>query len=292
MIKRRRGWGSLLAIALPLLLWFVWAQLGSQTARLSLDRFNDWSTRDMPSVSIPLKQFYLKNKRPAAMGDVTLPEVPKNSGIKSWSIEADTRVLINLDAKINGRIVQLQLVPIVNSPNSIDYDCVSETSPIYVNNFCRASVVLSLDRIPAQLAENTRVVSNFPDVVTASGNKLAPGTPVGSVLVVPSDIADLDHCGYQCVKVQNCKKSRPLACSKTMTEGNSRWYEITATNILVRGDEIATLADADKICEQAIGAGSKVVTGSHITGSIKLGVNAEYWVHDDIVAHNNCWRRN
>ncbi|MES2825200.1 MAG: hypothetical protein V4732_16470 [Pseudomonadota bacterium] len=292
MMKRRRGWGSLLLIALPLLLWLVWAQLGAQTATISFDRFDGWYRSEMSKFSKPLSQFFHKNKRPAGPGDVTLPAVPQNSGIKSWAIQPDTTVLIELDAKIGGRAVQLRLVPIVESAKSFSYDCISET--IHVKNNCHGFDVRSIDGIPAQLAKNTQMISTFPDIVTSSGDKLAPGTQVGSVLVVPDDLAKLDHCGYQCVKIQNCKKSRVLACSKTMTEGNSRWYEIISSNTRIRGEDIATLADANKICEQSLGVGvdARVLRGSGITGVIKLDVTTEYWVHDDIATHNNCWELN
>ena len=129
----------------------------------------------------------------------------------------------------------------------------------------------------------------MPAVVSASGNNLGSGTAAGSVVVVPQNAQELSRCGFQCVKPQSCVTPRPLACSKTMDEGNRRWLEMAATADEHRGSALATLAAANSACEQSLGAGYQVLTGSHIDGVVKLPGGREYWVHNDVRTQANCW---
>lgn len=288
-MTKLRGWGSLLAIALPLLLWFVWSQLGAQTSRVELERYGDWQSRSMPAFVRNLAQFYLKNKRIARSEDVALPEVPPNSGIRSWSIQPDTTVVINLDASISGRPIRLHLVPVVETENWINYECVSEPPSLQLRNLCYTATIQSVADIPSQLVANSQVIKNLPDIVTSTGDRLSPGTPIGSVLVVPEDPLDLRHCGYQCVKLKKCTATRQIACSKNISEGGKRWTAIEPSGTQVAGSAIATRSEASNICEQALGAGFQILAATSVSGRINLDGGYEYWVHDDLRRENNCW---
>jgi hypothetical protein len=286
---RIRGWGSLFALALPLLLWYIWSQLGTQTARINMERYSEWQSKEMPALRRDLTEFYLRNKRIAGPGDITLPQIPHNSGIQSWSIEPDTTITINLDAIIKGQPVRLHLVPVVRSASSIDYECVTNISQVDLRNVCYAEKMQRTMDIPAQLDANRQVVGNLPDIISSTGERLAADTPIGRVLVVPQDPADLNHCGYQCVKPKSCTSTRQIACSQLKREGNTSWFVIEASNVQVKGGSISTRSQADHICEEALGAGFKILMATSVTGTIHLDGGYEYWVHDDLRKENNCW---
>jgi hypothetical protein len=285
-----RGWGLLLAIGAPLLVLFSWSRLGSETSRINLERYGEWSAgRSMLELMLPLQQHYAKYKRPAGPGDVQLPPVPKESGVKSWSIEPDTVLRVELNAKDDGRPVVLQYVPIVHTAASVNYDCVSAAPPVRVGRFCRADTLHSQADIPAQLAANEQALQNLPPIVNAAGAVIAPGA-AGSVLVVPANVASLESCGYQCVKPQGCVTPRPLACGRLVHEGNTTRFEITATDEAFTGSRFATLAEADQVCEQAGGPGTRVLRATSVSGYFnKLAGGNEYWVHDELRPANNCW---
>jgi hypothetical protein len=215
--------------------------------------------------------------------------VPANSGIKPWSIQPDATLLVVLGAKADGRAVQLKYVPVVRSATGIFYDCVSATSAVHVSRFCHAEVIRSEADIAAQLAENTRILESLPAVVSASGVELQAGTAMGSVVAVPDKPAELDHCGFQCVKPQSCITPRPLACSKIVDDDNGRRFVMMPTTTDYTGRQLATRSAADKACEQSLGDGYRVLRASGMSGSPKLAGGTEYWVHNDVRTESNCW---
>jgi hypothetical protein len=287
-MHRVRGWGLLLAVCVPLLLFFNWSSLGSEKSRVNLDRFNEWSGNHSAELIGPLVQHFMRHKKPAGPGDVSLPDVPKNSGIQKWALQPDTTLLLELDATVDGRKVVLRYVPLVRSATGILYDCVSATSAVQVGRFCQADVLHAESDIPAQLAANAQMLLTMPAVESASGVAIPAGTQAGTVVVVPQNAADLNHCGFQCVKPQSCVTPRPLACSKEIDTGNSGWLEIAATDY--RGNSLATRSAADAACELALGAGYQVLGTSRISGVFKLAGGLEYWVHNDTSPEKNCWR--
>jgi len=285
-----RGWGLLLAICTPLLILFSWNRLGNESSRINLERYADWSAVNVvPLLLRPLMQHYEAHKKLAGPGDLALPPVPKNSGAKSWSIQPDAVLRVELDAKDGGRPLVLKYVPVVRSANAVYYECVSGASPIKVGRVCGSDSLRSEADIPAQLQANERVLQGLPPLVTASGDALAATATAGSVVVAPENVADLEHCGYQCVKRQSCVTPRPLACGRLVAEGAMHYFSITATPESYRGSSFATRADADKACEAA-DAGATVLRASSISGRFKLAGGREYWVHDEMRTGNNCWR--
>jgi hypothetical protein len=292
-MSRLRGWGVLLAVCVPLLIFISWSRLGSEQGRINMERFEAWSATSLAIFMQPPSEYFLRTKQLAKPGDVTLPEIPKNSGIKSWAIQPDTTLLVQLDAKVDGSVVQLRYVPVVHGTTAIFYDCVSTTSQVYVRKFCYADSLRSPDDIPAQLAANEAAVKSLPAVVTASGDALAAGTLAGSVVVVPAKAADLNNCGFQCVKPQNCANARPLACVIAVSEktesGSSGTQHIVATPDNYRGTDLATRSAADKACVQAFGAGYSVAQSYSLWGSFKLTPGSDYWVHNSGAPQSNCW---
>lgn len=288
-MTRLRAWGLLLAVALPLLIFFSWSRLGGETARINLERYEAWAGSDAAALMRPLHAHYLKQRQPAAHGDLDLPAVPPKSGVKSWALQADSTLLVTLDAKVDGRVVQLRYVPIVRSATDIFYDCVSDTSPVQVGRLCRAEVLKSVADVAAQLEANAQVLATLPPVQTASGTALPAGTPTGSVVVVPATAQDLNHCGFQCVQPQSCVTPRPLACAKQVSEGNSGYQDVRATPDDVRGSQFGTRSAADAACAQALGAGYRVAQASSLGGVLALTGSNEYWVHNDLRTEQNCW---
>ena len=90
---RLRAWGLLLAVALPLLIFFSWSRLGGEKARINLERYEAWAGSDPAALMRPLHAHYLKQRQPAAHGDLELPAVPPKSGVKSWALQADSTLL-------------------------------------------------------------------------------------------------------------------------------------------------------------------------------------------------------
>lgn len=288
-MSRMRGWGLLLAVAVPLLIFFSWSRLGGETARINLERYEAWAGSDAAALVRPLHTYFLKQQQPAASGDLVLPEVPPKSGVKSWALQADSTLLVELDAKIEGRAVRLRYVPVVRSATGIFYDCVSDLSPVHVGRFCRGEVLKSVADVPAQLDANAQVLATLPPVQSASGAALAAGTPTGSVVVAPAAAQDLNGCGFQCVQPQSCVTPRPLACARQVTEGNSGYQDVSATPDDVRGSQFATRSAADAACAQALGTGYRVAQAGSLGGVFKLAGGREYWVHNDVRAEQNCW---
>jgi hypothetical protein len=273
---RMRGWGLLFAVGVPLLIFFSWSRLGNEKSRINLERFQEWSGGDASGIARPLQQYFVENKKLARPSDVVMPAIPPKSGVKAWAVQPDTTVLVELDAILDGRKVQLKLVPI-RGGNGVYYDCVSATSPVHVGRFCRADVLKSDTDIPAQLAANAQAPS--PQATAATG----------SVLVVPEKVSDLNDCGLKCVKRQSCVNPRPLACTKTVETTNSSTQDVVPTASDFSGNKFATRAEADQACEQALGAGYRVLSASSVYGTFKLGSGYEYWVHHGS-PERNCWK--
>ncbi len=284
-----RGWGLLLMICAGLLLAYSWSRLGPEKARQSLERYEAWSGKNPSALLGPPSQFFLKHRKLAGPGDLTLPAVPANSGVKAWALQADSTLRVELEGTAEGKAVVLRYVPIVRTATGIYYDCVSTAAPQLVGRVCQAEVLKSEASIAAQLDANAQVIANLPAVVSASGVELPAGTATGSVVVVPANAEALNNCGYQCVKPQSCATPRALACSRTVDEGNSRWLEVSATADDVRGNNFANRAAADNACAQALGTGFKVAVASSLGGVFKLNGGSEYWVHNDLRAEANCW---
>jgi hypothetical protein len=290
-MTRMRGWGLLLAVALPLLIFFSWSRLGDEKARINLERYAAWAGSDAGALMQPLRTYFLKQQKPAAAGDLELPAIPAQAGVKSWALQADSTLLVTLDAKVEGHAVRLRYVPIVRSATGIFYDCVSDTSPVYVGRLCQAEVLKSGADVAAQLDANAQVLATLPPVQSASGTALAAGTPTGSVVVVPAAAQDLNHCGFQCVQPQSCVTPRPLACAQEVSEGNSGHQDVAATPDDVRGSQFATRSAADAACAQALGTGYRVAQAGSLGGVFKLAGGKEYWVHNDLRPEQNCWPR-
>jgi hypothetical protein len=277
-------------VALPLLLWFAWSQLQARKSSVNLERFGEWLQTDSAQLMRPLLDFGVRYRRAAGPADVALPAIPNGSGVKAWSLEDDTVLRVELDAKVEGAPVVLKFVPVIRGANGFYYDCVSATSRLHVGKFCSADAVGSVADIAAQLDANEKVSATQPLVVSASGVDLPRGAAAGSVVVVPQNANDLRHCGFQCVKPQSCVTPRPLACAKTVDEENSGWTELVATSTDFRGDSFATRTQADKACAQALGAGYYVMPSGSIGGVVKLAGGREYWLHDQSFPPNNCWK--
>ena len=283
------GWGLLLGLGLPLLILFSWSRLGSETSRVQLERYADWSaTHITPKLLHPLDQYFRKHKALPGPGDVELPAVPKSIGVKAGSIQPDKVLRVQLDAKDDGRPVVLNFVPVMKSAEGVFYDCVSSASPVVVGRFCRSEWLRSVDDIPGQVAANERFIAGLPAIVGAGGAELRASS-IGSVVTVPADARELGNCGYPCVKQQSCVTPRPLACSLLVTEGNETRQEVIATRGDFRGSGFATSEDADRSCKEAQGEGSRVLRAGSMWGNFKLTGGNEYWVHDELRTENNCW---
>jgi hypothetical protein len=287
-MDRIRGWGWLLALALPLLVFLSWSHLGSSASRINLERYENSGGGDASRNEGTLVTFFNRNRRIAVAGDVTLPPIPPKSGIKAWNLEPDGVYKVEIDVKIDGRAVVLQFVPIVGS-RGVTYDCVSSTSGVHVGKFCLAYALKSIDDIPAQLQANLAAVKNLPAVIGTTGEAVPAGVLTGGALVAPAEVAALNDCGYRCVKPLSCANERPLLCFKTVDEGNARWQEFSATSAGYRGTNIASEAQANTLCEQAFGTGWGVAQASNLSGKHKMAGSSEYWVHDSVNRQGNCW---
>lgn len=296
-MTRLKGWGLLLGISIPLLFYFSWTRLQNEKARINLDRFA--ASGDVAGIGRVLTPYFLKNKKVAVAGDVELPAAAAKSGVKTWALRSDGVVQVELDAKVDGKLVSLLYVPVVRV-NNVVYDCLSTAPAQFVGKFCfaetmnvavvqgNAAKLAAL--IKTQLAANERAIDDAPAVLSASGNALPAGADTGSVVAVPAKVSDLDKCGFQCVKPQSCVTPRPLACGKLVTEGNSGYFAIAATNTDFRGKDVASRSEADKACEQSLGAGYRVLEASSISGKYQLSGDTEYWVHNGVQAEKNCWK--
>lgn len=294
-MTRLRGWGLLLGIALPALLFFNWQRLGAEKSRIQTERYEVWLGGQSAQLFQPLNNYFVKHLVPAAAGDVSLPPVPPDAGIKSWALQTDGTVLITLDFKFEGRPLRLRWVPVVrparyaSGTHRVDYDCVRSGPGDQVPRLCQGETLKTEADVPAQLAANATALENLPPVVSASGVALAAGADMGSVVVVPANANDLDHCGFQCVQPQSCITPRPLACGKIADEGGRRFFAVAATPDDHRATDFASRSAADAACAQGLGSGYRMVPASSLTGVIRLSGGREYWVHNDVRPAANCW---
>lgn len=296
-MPRLKGWGLLLGLCVPLLLYFSWSQLQAEKSRRNLERFE--SAGDIAGIARVLTPYYLKNRTIAVAGDVAIAAPPANSGVKTWALRADGVVQVALDAKADGVPIQLFYVPVVRI-NNVIYDCLSTAPASLVRKFCYADTLnvggsventTKLEAlIKTQLAANQQAMDQATAALATSG--ITAGSAAGSVVAVPSRVEDLEQCGFQCVKPQSCITPRPLACSKLTDTDNSSYLAITATTGDYRGSDLPTLSAADQACEQAAGAGYKVLLASSISGRFQLQGGNEYWVHNTMQTEKNCWTSN
>jgi hypothetical protein len=283
-----RGWGLLLVVSVPLLVLFSWSQLEASATRINLERYENWVGGDADGYTRQFTAFFQKTRKLPVAGDITLPPIPANSGIKAWSLQADGIYRVEIDAKVDGRAVVLQFVPLVRN-GVLWFDCVSSTSAVYVGKVCYAEVLKSEADIPAQLQANAQAMQRLPAVIGSTGEAIPEGTLTGSVLVAPAELSKMNDCGYQCVKPLSCANERPLLCFKTVDERNARWQEYSATGTGYRGTNLATVGDANKICEQSFGVGYGIAHAANLGGKFKITPLNEYWVHNDVNRQGNCW---
>jgi hypothetical protein len=294
-MTRLRGWGLLLAIAFPALIFFNWQRLGAETTRIQMERYEAWMGSQSAQLLLPLNDYFAKHLVPATAGDVSLPEVPANAGVKSWVLQADGTLLITLAFKFQGQPLRLRWVPVVrparyaSGMHRVDYDCVRSGPGDPVPRLCQGETVKTEAGIEAQLAANAAALENLPPVVSASGVALAAGADMGSVVVVPANANDLSNCGFQCVQPQSCITPRPLACGKLADESGRRFFAIAATAEDHRATELASRSAADAACAQGLGTGYRVVSASSLSGVFRLTGGREYWVHNDVRPAANCW---
>jgi hypothetical protein len=294
-MTRLRGWGLLLAIAFPLLIFFSWQRLGAEKTRVEMERYESWMGSQGAQLLLPLNDYFAKHLVPAAAGDVALPPVPDKIGVKSWALQADGTLLITLDFKFQGQPLRLRWVPVVrparyaSGTHRVDYDCVRSGSGDQLPRLCRGETIKTEADVEAQLAANAEALKNLPPVVSASGVALSPGADMGSVVVVPATASDLSNCGFQCVKPQSCVTPRPLACGKLSDDGAGRFFAIAATAEDHRASEFSSRNAADAACAQGLGDGYRVLSASSISGVFRLTGGREYWVHNDVRPAANCW---
>ncbi|MDZ7938492.1 MAG: hypothetical protein U5M53_09475 [Rhodoferax sp.] len=294
-MTRMRGWGLLLAIAFPVLIFFSWQRLGAEKTRVEMERYEAWTAEQSAQLLRPLNDYFAKHLVPAAAGDLSLPPVPAKSGVKSWVLQADGTLLITLDFKFQGKPLRLRWVPVVrparyaSGSHSVVYDCVRSGPGEPVPRLCQGETLKTEGDVEAQLAANAQALENLPPVVSASGVALAAGADMGSVVVVPATASDLNHCGFQCVKPQSCVTPRPLACGKLTDEGGGRFFAIAATAEDHRASDFASRSAADAACAQNLGTGYRMVPASSIGGVFRLTGDREYWVHNDVRPAVNCW---
>lgn len=294
-MARLRGWGLLLAIACPALIFFNWQRLGAETTRIQMERYEVWMGNQSAQLLMPLNDYFAKHLVPAVAGDMGLPPVPSNAGIKSWALQADGTLLITLDFKFQGQPLRLRWVPVVrparyaDGTHRVDYDCVRSGPGDQVPRLCRGETLKTEADVAAQLAANAAALENLPRVVSASGVALAAGADMGSVVVVPANASDLENCGFQCVRPQSCITPRPLACGKQTDEGGRRFFAIAATAEDHRASDLASRSAADTACAQGLGTGYRVVTAGSLSGMFRFSGGREYWVHNDVRPATNCW---
>ncbi|MBS7806784.1 hypothetical protein [Variovorax sp. PCZ-1] len=285
-MNRMRGWGFLLAIGVPLLIFFSWSRLGSQTSRINLERYENQGPGDSLQM---LSAHFKKTRQLPVAGNFTLPPIPPKSGIKAWSVQPDGVFKIEIDAKIDGQAVVLLHVPVVGK-NGVIYDCVSTVSRAYVRKFCLEESVKSVADIPAQLQANTVALNNLPPVIAATGEVLASGVLTGSAFVAQGDENTLNNCGYNCVKPLSCANERPLLCSKIMDQNHVRFLELRPSGSNHRAINLQSESLASQACEQSLGTGWAIARAGDLGAKGKAALSGEYWLHDDRDKERNCWR--
>lgn len=145
------GWGGLLALMLPLGVFFAWSGLGSQSSAASLELYEAHG----PTPIGPLTQFMKASRRVAVQGDVELGDPPKNSGFASWRLQSNGVLEVTLLARYEGKPIVLNYVPIAYKGN-VAYDCFNESSSLKTQRFCQADTLKSVADIPEQVHANAR----------------------------------------------------------------------------------------------------------------------------------------
>jgi hypothetical protein len=294
-MTRLRGWGLLLGIALPLLLIFNWQRLGAEKARIQMERYEAWLGGQSGQLFHPLNDYFVKHLVPATAGDISLPPVPTDAGIKSWALQPDGTLLMTLDFKFEGRPLRLRWVPVVrparysSGTHRVDYDCVRSGPGDQVPRLCQGETLKTEAEVGPQLAANAQALEKLPPVISASGVALAAGSNMGSVVVVPANTSNLNNCGFQCVQPQSCITPRPLACGKLVEEGGRTLYAIAATPEDHRASDLTSRGAADAACAQGLGPDYRVVSAGSLSGQFRLSGGREYWVHNDVRPAANCW---
>jgi hypothetical protein len=171
------------------------------------------------------------------------------------------------------------------SNSKLSFECGASELVARKLALCSNESLKTETEIQERLAQNAAFLKkNAP--TDASGAPLPAGMATGSVFVVPED--KTKDCGYQCVKSQTCASPRALACSRIFREGNASRFEIKAVGIDVRASQIASRAEADKMCSET-GADFRLASAASIWHSGDLSAGNEYWVHNDVSASKNCW---
>jgi hypothetical protein len=286
-MQRLRGWGWLLAVAMPFLVYISWAQLDSQASRKQLERFANWNIHGSGGFFPVLRDFFAKNQRVPAAGDVQLPAPDPQSGIKRLELQPNGVLHVELDARMEGKPVLLQYVPLVISLRTLalSYDCVSTSPASVVRKFCEAYTIKTVEDIPGQLQANAQALLSAPPKLDGTGAVATAGVAMGGVLFVPEDPSKLDGCGFQCVKPMSCANTRALVCLHRNANGAA---ELVATPQAYRGTDIATAQDAQKICED-LGPGYTLASSHTLMSAGKLQGGSQYWVNHPYEPGSNCW---
>lgn len=285
-MQKLKGWGLMLAVIVPLLIFFSYSQLKNQQAQMNFERFSDKSGEYLNPLSNVLMSHFEVNRKIATGNQVNLPAVPAKSGIKSWALRDDGVAVITFDAQLGTEIAVLKLVPFLNNLGALTYDCsVSEALGKYIR-LCEGLELPDEAAIQKRLAQNNAIAGR--GVVSADGTTLAAGILTGSVLTLPDDPKAAIDCGYTCVKPQNCVSARPLACARQVSQDNTGWRETKPTFSDVRASSLATRSDADKLCSE-LGDGFKLAEMGGI-GKSELRPGSEYWVHNQNTPSQNCWK--
>jgi hypothetical protein len=281
-----RGWGLLLAICVPLLIFISWGQLGSTASRINLERYEATVGKSEAAFSQPLVEFFQSNRKIPVAGDVSAPPIPDKSGIKTWALQPNGIFAIELDVKIDGQAVVLQMVPLVRG-NGLAYDCVSTTSALHVGKFCQPVYLQSVNEIAAELQANPAAIARLPAATTEANTG---GAAMGSIVLLPAELDKVGLCSPGCIKPLSCANERPLLCSGTIVRPGLRLQGISATPTAHRGTDIATQTDANAICVKAFGAGHEIAQSGNLGAEYAAQPLAEYWVHNSRDSQSNCWR--
>lgn len=288
-MNRIPGWGWLLILALPLLLYVSWSQLQSGTDRVNMQRYVDNGGQALFVALKPLKDYFDATGELALPDKLTLPAVPPGAGIKSWTLLPNTVLVVTLDTKWSGQPAQLKFVPVVHKAGTVFYECFSNFVSSVANSNCPPGDIVNEADIAPRLAANAKALAERPVINTASGEAVQPGSLVGSVVSVPESMEGLAECGLACVKPQGCANARPIACTKTVHEGYEERLAWVGSDQELRGTDIATRSDAEKICQGTAGPDSKVVTAGEMRAVIQLKAGNEYWVDNQSKSGQNCW---
>lgn len=288
-MSKIKGWGVLLAICAPLLIFYSWGKLGSTASRINLERYESAVGKGEAAFSQPLVEYFQKTRMIPVAGNVSAPSVPANSGIKSWDLKPNGVFAIELDARIDGKAVVLQMVPLFRG-DALGYDCISTTSAVHVGKFCRPNFLQTVGDITVQLQINQAVLAKLPRLEVTNAGATA-GMGVGSIVVLPDELDKVGLCAPGCIKPLACINERQLLCAATVERNGVRFQEISATTAERRGMDFATEADANAFCTQALGAGHSVAQTGDLGAQYKdAQPKLEYWAHNSLNPLKNCWR--